>query len=166
MQYYYFFRFATARSKRSARRAHLLHNTSFALGEGNVPTRLVLDELDLNLSPLATGLVVVIVVVVCCAGSRPLDAAVRVAGDSIPISDARIIMAWGRILVVFRDFAGHGFVEKVLSSGYDELGTLFDLNSLRSSAFVWGFPFWRRAARRRKQDLLVLGAAGGEATDR
>lgn len=44
--------------------AHLLHDTGLALREGDVPTRLVLDELDLDLAALATRLVVVIIVVV------------------------------------------------------------------------------------------------------
>jgi len=39
-----------------------------------VTTRLVLDELDLDLAPLATGLVVVVVIVVGgSAGARALD---------------------------------------------------------------------------------------------
>lgn len=54
---------------------YLLHDTGFALGEGDVPTRLVLDELDLNLPALAAGLVIVVVVVVG-SRSRTLSAAV------------------------------------------------------------------------------------------
>lgn len=42
---------------------HLLHDTGLPLGEGNVATRLVLDEFDLNLSALATGLIIIIVLV-------------------------------------------------------------------------------------------------------
>ena len=60
-----------------ARRTHLLHDAGLPLGEGDVTTRLVLDELDLNLATLAAGLVVVIVVVVGGgAGALALDAAV------------------------------------------------------------------------------------------
>jgi hypothetical protein len=53
---------------------NLLHDTSLSLGKGDVSTRLVLDELDLDLATLATRLVVVIVVVVGSAGTRSLDA--------------------------------------------------------------------------------------------
>lgn len=44
--------------------AHLLHDAGLALGEGDVPTRLVLDELDLDLAALTAALLVVIVIVV------------------------------------------------------------------------------------------------------
>jgi hypothetical protein len=70
-----------------------------------VSTRLVLDELDLDLATLTTGLVVIVVVVVCGAGSLSLDAAVF-GLDAIAITD-RVIVTWGRISVVIGDFAGH-----------------------------------------------------------
>jgi hypothetical protein len=59
---------------------YLLHDAGLALGEGDVATRLILDELDLDLSALAAGLVIIIVVVV---GSLALafGAAVDIAGD-------------------------------------------------------------------------------------
>lgn len=44
--------------------SYLLHNTSFALGKRNVSTRLIGDELDLNLSSLAAALLVVVVIVI------------------------------------------------------------------------------------------------------
>ena len=48
----------------------LLHDTSLSLGEGDVTTRLVLDELDLDLSALtATFLIIVIVIVSTSHGS-------------------------------------------------------------------------------------------------
>ena len=56
---------------------NLLHNTSLSLGESDVTTRLVLDELDLDLSSLAARLVVVVVIVVggCgVGGALSLDA--------------------------------------------------------------------------------------------
>lgn len=43
---------------------YLLHDASLPLGEGDVPTRLVLDELDLNLSSLTATLLVIIVIIV------------------------------------------------------------------------------------------------------
>jgi len=100
-------------------RTHLLHNTSFALGESYVSPRFVLDELDLNLSSLATRLVIVIVVVVGSAGPWTLDAAVFAGLDSVAIADARVIMARRSVLVVFCEFTGHGvdvFESKVASS--------------------------------------------------
>lgn len=54
---------------------HLLHDTSFSLREGNVPSRLVLNELDLNLATLTAGLRVFIVIIVVLIWSRSLDAA-------------------------------------------------------------------------------------------
>lgn len=56
-------------------RADLLHDASLPLGEGDVTTRLVLDELDLDLSAFAaTLLVVVIIIVTSHGGSGSLDA--------------------------------------------------------------------------------------------
>ena len=70
----------------------LLHDAGFSLGESDVPTRLVLNELDLNLSSLATALVIIIVVIVSgrrnsgTLGASRLDA---VAGE---------VVAWGRLI--------------------------------------------------------------------
>lgn len=57
------------------RTTYLLHDAGLALGEGDVPARLVLDELDLNLPALAARLVVIVVVVVG-SRSRTLGAAI------------------------------------------------------------------------------------------
>ena len=54
--------------------ADLLHDSGFALREGDMATRLVGDKLDLNLSALASGLVIIIVVVVRGRGTLTLDA--------------------------------------------------------------------------------------------
>lgn len=43
---------------------YLLHDASFPLGEGDVSTRLVLNELDVNLATLSAGFVVVVVVII------------------------------------------------------------------------------------------------------
>lgn len=56
-------------------RTNLLHDASLSLGEGDVSTRLVRDELDLNLSALASRLVIVIIVVVGGRCASSLDAA-------------------------------------------------------------------------------------------
>ena len=67
--------------------AHLLHYTGFPLREGNVTTRLVLNELDVNLSSLAPRLVIVVVIVVGSSRNAwTLDApsiAVAVAGQRV-----------------------------------------------------------------------------------
>jgi hypothetical protein len=84
---------------------YLLHDTGFALGKGNVSTRLVLDELDLNLPSLAAGLVIVVVVVVG-SGARPLHAAVLHAHGAIAV----VVQRRRRVLVVLGNLRSHGVV--------------------------------------------------------
>ena len=84
---------------------YLLHDAGFALGEGDVSTRLVLDELDLNLAPFAPGLVVIIVVVVGGAGTRTLDASALQSAIAV----IQIVWSSGRVgLVVGGDLAHVG----------------------------------------------------------
>lgn len=45
-------------------KAHLLHDAGFTLGEGDVTTRLILNELDIDLPPLTARLVIIVVVVI------------------------------------------------------------------------------------------------------
>lgn len=71
---------------------YLLHDTGLALGECDVATRLVADELDFDLAPLATALLVVIIVVVGRARARTLDAAAL----SGAIADGMRIVELGR----------------------------------------------------------------------
>lgn len=52
------------KKKGKEKATHLLHDTRLPLGEGDVATRLILDELDLDLSALATGLVVIVIIVI------------------------------------------------------------------------------------------------------
>lgn len=66
-------------------------------------TRLILDELDLNLPALAARLVIIVVVVVG-RRARALGAAV---GVSIQLAVAIVVQRGRRVLVVFGDFAGH-----------------------------------------------------------
>lgn len=68
-------------------------------------TRLVSDELNLNLSTLATGLIIVIIVVVGGRWSLAFDAAV--IADRIAISDGMFIEGGGRTLVVLIGDVGH-----------------------------------------------------------
>jgi hypothetical protein len=89
----------------SGRATYLLHDAGLALAEGDVPTRLVGDELDLDLPALAAGLVVVVVVVVG-RRARAFGAAVRVA--DIEGAAAVVVQLGRRVLVVVGDFRGHG----------------------------------------------------------
>jgi len=84
---------------------YLLHDAGLALGKGDVPARLVLDELDLNLPALAAGLVVVVVIVVCCR-ARAFGAAVCIA--NVEGAVAVVVQRRRRILVVLGDLGGHG----------------------------------------------------------
>lgn len=72
---------------------YLLHDAGLPLRKGNVPARLVLDELDLNLSPLAAGLVVILVIVVG-GRTRPFRASIGIAGDkgAIAVANALVIV--------------------------------------------------------------------------
>ena len=93
---------------------YLLHDTGLALREGDVATRLVLDELDLDLPALAAGLVFIVVVVV---GSRTwaLGAAVRIAAGQLAV--AVVVERRRRVLVVLGDLRGHGVARAVLGCG-------------------------------------------------
>ena len=100
-----------ARTRAMTGQTYLLHDAGLALGKGNVATRLVLDELDLNLATLAAGLVVVVVVLFLVA--RALDAAIGIllAVGAIVVGGVCIVVdGRRRVLVVFGDFGGHGYV--------------------------------------------------------
>lgn len=78
--------------------AYLLHDTSLTLGEGDVATRLVLDELDLDLASLTTLTLVIVVVVVASGGhSSALGTASfgAVAGREVILRRRRIIVTNG-----------------------------------------------------------------------
>lgn len=90
--------------------AHLLHDTGLPLGEGNVATRLVRDELDLNLAALTAWLVIIIVVVVGGRGPLTLDPTVIGAANGAAIAHRVIIEGGGRSLVVLVGDIGHGGV--------------------------------------------------------
>jgi len=82
---------------------HLLHNAGLTLREGDVSTRLVLDKLDLNLSPLTTWLVIVVVIIISGSGrgARTLDA-------SVLSSIAQVILVGrGASRVLVSDFRSH-----------------------------------------------------------
>jgi len=83
----------------------LLHDTRLPLGECDVTARLVGDELDLNLSSLASGLIVVVVIVVGSRGSLTFDAA-RLA-HRIAVSGGVLVEGRWRSLVVLVGDVGH-----------------------------------------------------------
>lgn len=88
-------------------RTNLLHNTGLALGKGDVATRLVGDELDLNLATLAaTFLIIVVVVVGGDAGSRALGA--TGVARRVAIADrVGVVEVVGRSLIVLVGDVGH-----------------------------------------------------------
>lgn len=67
-------------------------------------TRLVVDELDLNLATLATALVVIIIFIVSGAGTLALDASVL---GSVAVANLGLIEVGGRGLVVLIGDVGH-----------------------------------------------------------
>lgn len=69
-------------------------------------TRLVRDELDLDLPPLATGLVIIVVVVVGRRGPLALHAAVLASGVAIP--NGVLVEGGGRSRIVLVGDVGHG----------------------------------------------------------
>lgn len=115
-----------------SKQTYLLHDTSLALGKGNVTTRLVLDELDLNLSSLAAGLVVVVIVVVG-SGARALDAAVLHAELAIAV----VVDRRRRVLVVLSDLAGHGGCGGQEGRGLVRVWRTRALNWMRPSVGSW-----------------------------
>ena len=95
---------ADARTRRVSGRTNLLHDTGLPLGEGDVSTRLVLDELDLDLASLAARLVVIVIVVVGSgAGARSLGTA---ALDGA-IAVLQVVVLVGGVGVVSDDFSRH-----------------------------------------------------------
>lgn len=81
----------------------LLHNASLSFGKGNVSTRLIRDELDVNLPAFAIRLIVVVVIVIAGGGTdtRALHAArlstlaIGIAGGQSVIADRRRLLFIG-----------------------------------------------------------------------
>ena len=81
---------------------YLLHDSSLALGESDVATRLVLDELDFDLSALATGLFFVYLVVThATLGGAVVSSAVT--GGLL-----QLVLGRGRVLLTDGSDVGHG----------------------------------------------------------
>lgn len=85
---------------------HLLHDSSFTLGKGDVSARLVADELDLDLAALAAALLIIVVVVVVGGGTLALDATALRRGAAIA-DGVRLVEVVGRSLVVLIRDVGH-----------------------------------------------------------
>ena len=92
-------------TRRVGGRTYLLHDTGLALREGDVATRLVLDELDLYLASLAARLVVIVIIVVGgSAGASSLDTATLDAAIAIL---KVVVLVVGSVGVVSDDFSRH-----------------------------------------------------------
>ena len=90
---------------------YLFHDPGLTFREGNVSTRLILDELDVNLPPLPTRLVIIVVVIVAgCADARALDTATL--GATVPGRES-IVLGAGGLLVIGIGDVGHGRCRKV-----------------------------------------------------
>jgi small neutral amino acid transporter SnatA (MarC family) len=105
--------------------SYLLHDAGFALRKGDVTTRLILNELDLNLPALAARLVVVVVIVVSSsAGARTLDA------SALAVAILEVVVLVVSVGGILRDNLGrHG-----AGALEDECGSLLvvlGLNRLR-----------------------------------
>ena len=72
----------------------LLHDTGLALRESNVSTRLVLNELDVNLPALTARLFIIIVIIVAgsSADARTFDTAIVSALASVAIAAGQDII--------------------------------------------------------------------------
>ena len=96
--------------RRRGLHAYLLHDAGFALGESNVATRLILDELYFDLSAFTARLVVIVVVVVdVLVRTGALDATVRIAGSerAVASASAGIVVPGRGIGIVVGDFGRH-----------------------------------------------------------
>lgn len=82
---------------------YLLHDTRLALRERDVATRLVGDELDLDLATLPAALVVV-VIVAAGGGARAFYAPISIAGRAV--SGMIIEVCWGGLIVLIGN-VGH-----------------------------------------------------------
>lgn len=88
-------------------KTYLLHDTSLALGKGNVATRLVADELDFDFAALAAALVIVIIIVIGRGRAGALDTAGFVVVDIAIAHGMRVVQLGGRGLFVLIGDVGH-----------------------------------------------------------
>ena len=100
--------------KMEGRRSYLLHDPGFPLGEGNVASRFVLNELDLDLPPLPTGFIVIVVVVIGRgAGPWAFGATIDIQGSIIAVTryGCWVLCRRRGLLVVIGDLS-HGGIRK------------------------------------------------------
>jgi hypothetical protein len=79
---------------------HLLHDTGLPLGKSNVPTRLILNKLDLDLATLTTGLVIIIIFIV---GAHT----VALGAAAIGAVAGKVIVTRGKLFVKNRRHIGN-----------------------------------------------------------
>lgn len=60
---------------------NLLHDTSLALGEGDVATRFICDEFDFNLSSLSAGFIIIVIIIVGGGRTRSFDTTILILDD-------------------------------------------------------------------------------------
>jgi hypothetical protein len=81
------------------RETHLFHDTCLSLGKGDVATRFILDEFNLNLPSLTSRLIVIIVIIVgSSAEARTFGASIldgTIAGDKVILSGRRVFVSDG-----------------------------------------------------------------------
>jgi hypothetical protein len=97
--------------------SYLLHDTSLSLGEGDVATGLILDELDLDLSALTATLLIVIIVIFASHGSSAALVTTSTSGTKV-IARRRLVETGVRV----RD-VGHCrlWLDKGVCKGYQQL---------------------------------------------
>jgi hypothetical protein len=100
------FSFRVCASSHGGHVTYLLHDAGLPLAECDMSTRLVLDELDLNLSSFTAGLVIVVVVIVCGRRTRTLGAT-AFTKSTVAVAD-RVVVTRRVSWVVIGDFGGHG----------------------------------------------------------
>lgn len=77
---------------------YLLHDTCFSLREGNVTTRLVLNEFDLDLSAFSSALLIIVIIIIARHGSSwSLGASSVNAIASQIVAGGRMVKAGSRI---------------------------------------------------------------------
>lgn len=97
---------------------HLLHDAGLPLGESNVPTRLILDKLDLDLAALTTGLVIIIIFII---GAH----AVALGATGVGAVAGKVIVTRGKLFIKNRRHIGNKDEQKRFNmggGGYDLRG--------------------------------------------
>jgi hypothetical protein len=75
----------------------LLHDAGLSLGESNVSSGFVLDELDLNLASLAASLLIVVVIVISCGSGDTRTLCAAAVAITSRVVDGRTVVELRRI---------------------------------------------------------------------